>query len=131
MKLRLLFLFVTLAAASFLANGGISTGKLSGAVIDSSHAPVQNATVLVHWDQLGAGEIHGELPPRFMKEETWLKTNRLGNFSLDLSPGFYDFVVFAHGYDPRAYKVRISAGKTTFQESWLLPNWQVEESRGR
>jgi hypothetical protein len=49
-----------------------------------------------------------------------LKTNMLGQFSVNLTPGFYDVTALVDGYEPGKHKlVEVQDDKTIFQWFWL------------
>ena len=105
----------------------VSTGKLAGTVLtDSTNDPIQNATVVLHWNRPGEGHVPSQVPPNEMKlGDTRLKTDMLGKFSASLTPGFYDVTVLVRGYDPETHKlVEVRDSETIFQMFWLISSSQ-------
>jgi hypothetical protein len=60
-----------------------------------------------------------------LKEDLRLTTDKMGAFSTELAPGFYDVAVFAHAFSPNAHKVRIRTGQTTRYDTKLQADAQI------
>lgn len=116
-----LFLMIAIALAADRNPGG----KLAGVVRDSEGAVISNAIVLVHWDTDGSQGASGTTP-----DDRRLVTDKTGEFSANLTPGFYDIAVFAHAFSPKAHKVRIRIGQTTNDEVTLPLDPQMSAERG-
>jgi hypothetical protein len=115
------FAFVTLVALVFpilLASDSASTGRLAGVVTDSEGAVIANAIVLVHWAGHGADAARGAPPG--LGDDLRLSTDKAGQFSAELAPGFYDVAVFATAFSPQAFKVRLRVGETTVSNAKLV-----------
>jgi hypothetical protein len=55
-----------------------------------------------------------------------LRTDLLGGFSADLTPGFYDVTILVNGYDPETHNlVEVREDKTIFQRFWLKSSSQL------
>jgi hypothetical protein len=115
--------FVMIAFA--LAGDRTSAGKLTGAIRDSEGAVISNAIVLVHWDTDGSQGAPGNAP-----DDCRLVTNKSGEFSANLTAGFYDIAVFAHAFSPNAHKVRIRIGQTTNDDVTLPLDPQISAEIG-
>lgn len=58
MTIRLLSCLAVLSAFSLGASNIVSTGKLAGTVLThSTNNPIQNATVVLHWNRPGEGHV--------------------------------------------------------------------------
>jgi len=123
MKAQFSMVCVVIGLALFVRATDSSSGKLTGAVRDSEGAVIANATVLVHWDNQGADAPQGASAG--LKEDLRLTTDKMGVFSSELAPGFYDVAVFAHAFSPNARKIRIRGGQTTIQDAKLPIDSQV------
>jgi hypothetical protein len=111
MRVPLVFAFlIALLSISLPATDSVPVGRLAGVVADSEGAVISNAIVLVHWAGQGADAARGS--PAGLSEDLRLTTDGVGQFSTDLSPGFYDIAVFAKAFSPKAFKVRLRSGKT-------------------
>jgi Carboxypeptidase regulatory-like domain len=117
----MLFLMIAFA----LAAARTSNGKLAGVVRDSEGAVISNAIVLVHWDTDGSQGAPGNAP-----DDRRFVTSKTGEFSADLTAGFYDIAVFAHAFSPNAHKVRIRIGQTTNDEVTLPLDPQISAEIG-
>ncbi len=97
--------------------GAVSRGKLAGTVLThSTNAPIQNATVVLHWNRPGLSRVPSQVPL-----DISLKTDMLGEFRASVTPGFYDVSVLVRGYDPETHKlVEVRDSKTIFQMFWLI-----------
>jgi hypothetical protein len=104
------------------------SGKLTGAVRDSEGAVIANSIVLVHGDAQGADAPRGATAG--LRKDLRLTTNSMGVFSVELAPGFYDVVLFAHAFSPNAHKVRIRNGQTVSYDAKLLPDPQITAEFG-
>jgi hypothetical protein len=105
----------------------VSRGKLAGTVLtDSTNDPIQNATVILHWNRPGQGRVPSQVPPNEMQlGDTRLNTDMLGKFSASLTPGFYDVTVLVRGYDAETHKlVEVRDSKAIFQMFWLISSSQ-------
>ena len=125
---------MTLAAATFLApncftqevpigdvKSGVSTGKLAGVVLNSTSLGVPNAVVRVHWNRPSVFRLSQGTPPLFIFGDLRLKTNSLGQFSAQLTPGLYDIAVLAKGYDSQTHKlIEVPEGGTAAEMFWLV-----------
>lgn len=123
MTIRLLTCWAVLSAFSLGASNIVSTGKLAGTVLtDSTNDPIQNATVVLHWNRPGEGHVPSQVPPNEMRlGNIRLKTDMLGKFSASLPPGFYDVTVLVRGYETKTHKlVEVRDSKTIFQIFWLI-----------
>jgi|SRR5580658_1491825 hypothetical protein len=86
---------------------------LTGSVTDSEGAAVSRALIIIHWDSSGS-EI-GLRTNVGTKEDAKVATNREGQFSIELPPGFYDVFVTSPSFSPNCRKIRIlPARRTTF-----------------
>jgi hypothetical protein len=103
MKLQTVMFCValTLVLSAQAADNSVP-GKLNGILTDSEGAVISKATVLVQrdWPNDNTHDLH-------------LTTNEAGEFSMELTPGFYDVAVFAHAFSPSAGKVRIRSSQVT------------------
>jgi hypothetical protein len=81
--------------------------------------------VLVHWDTDGSQGAPGDAP-----DDRKLLTSKTGEFSANLTAGFYDIAVFAHAFSPNAHKVRIRIGQTTNDEVTLPVDPQISAEIG-
>jgi len=82
---------------------------LRGVVTDPEGAVIQRARIMVHWDQSGA---HVGLATNVgLPEDLTLETNKDGQFSSEVPPGFYDLFVSATAFSPDCRKVRIHPGE--------------------
>jgi hypothetical protein len=104
---------MVLAVSSYAADMTLN-GKLKGIVTDSAGAVIPSAAVLIHRDW-----------PQGDTQDLRLTTDKAGEFSLDLTPGFYDVAIFAHGFSPNAGKVRIRTSKVTNYTVPLPPDPQM------
>lgn len=105
----------------------VSTGKLAGTVLtDSTNNPIQNATVVLHWNRPGQGHVPSQVPPNESRfGDIRLKTDMLGEFSASLTPGLYDVTVLVRGYHPATHNlIEIRDSKTIFQMFWLIRSSQ-------
>jgi hypothetical protein len=122
---RLLCVMIFAMATFVLAGNTISSGKLTGVVRDSEGAVISNAIVLVHWDTDGSQGGRSGAP-----DDLRLTTGKTGEFSANLTAGFYDIAVFAHAFSPNACKVRIRMGQTTNEEVRLPVDPQINAELG-
>jgi hypothetical protein len=94
-------------------------GKLFGTVRDSEGAVISGAFVIVHWDSSGSGV--GLESNVGLSEDVRLQTDKLGAYSVDIPPGFYDVFISATAFSPSCRKVRIrSDGISTFDPKLKL-----------
>lgn len=112
-------LSVVALATSAIAADAASTGKLMGEVRDSSGVVIANAAVIVHFDMDGSRQGANPRPDFF------LTSDKMGRFSAELIPGFYDIAVFAHAFSPVAQKVRIKFGQTAKCDEKLVVDPKV------
>ena len=131
---RLSIIRVTLAAAVFLAppcftqevpithvKFGVSSGKLAGVVLNSTSSAIPNAAIRVHFNRPGAVRVSQLVPPHFNLGDLRLKTNSLGQFAADVTPGLYDITVLANGYDSQTHKIVVVPEAGTAAEMfWLV-----------
>jgi len=110
---------------AFALAGRTSGGKLIGVVRDSEGAVISNAIVLVHWDTDGSQGARTDAP-----DDRRLVTGKTGEFSANLTAGFYDIAVFAHAFSPNARKVRIRIGQTTKDDVALPIDPQISAEIG-
>ena len=119
-------LCVILGMAAFvMAGNSVPSGKLTGVVRDAEGAVISNAIVLVHWDNDGSQGGRSDAP-----DDIHLTTDKTGEFSANLTAGFYDVAVFAHAFSPNARKVRIRIGQVTNEDVRLPLDPQVSAEIG-
>jgi len=104
---------------------GRLTESLAGVVRDSEGAAMSNAIVLVHWDNDGSQGGRSNAP-----DDLHLTTGTAGEFSANLTAGFYDVAIFAHAFSPNARKVRIRIGQTTNDDVTLSLDPQIPAEFG-
>jgi hypothetical protein len=80
---------------------------------------------LVHWDTDGSQGARTDAP-----DDRRLVTGKTGEFSANLTAGFYDIAVFAHAFSPNARKVRIRIGQTTKDDVALPIDPQISAEIG-
>jgi hypothetical protein len=92
--------FVMLLA--LLNTGTAFSSTIAGTVRDSAGAVVAKAQITVHRDPVGGA-----------KESTdaVVSSDKNGQFTLNIAPGFYDLFVSASGFSPECTKVRASETK--------------------
>jgi Carboxypeptidase regulatory-like domain len=112
-------------ATLVLAGDRASSGKLTGVVRDSEGAVISNAIVLVHWDNDGSQGGRSDAP-----DDLRFVTDKTGEFSANLTAGFYDIAVFAHAFSPNARKVRIRIGQITNDDVTLPVDPQISAEFG-
>ncbi len=106
-------LLLLLAIASPRGDEPAQFGQLSGVVTDSEGAVVVRAIILVHWAREGSDTPRGVKVG--LTEDRRILTDKAGQFSTELQAGFYDVAVFATGFTPQAFKVRLKGRKETNQ----------------
>jgi len=84
--------------------------KLSGAVTDKMGVSLPGVSVIVHWDRSGSNV--GLESNVGLKEDVTLHADKMGTYSVDLPPGFYDVFVSSPGFEPSCRKVRLWPGKS-------------------
>lgn len=86
---------------------------LTGTISDSEGAAISRALIIIHWDS--SGSETGLRTNVGTKEDTKVTTDRGGQFSIKLPPGFYDVFVTSPSFSPDCRKIRIlPAKRTTF-----------------
>jgi hypothetical protein len=80
-------------------------GKLFGTVTDSEGTPISGAVVIIHWHS--SGSTVGLESKVGLSEDVRLQTKKLGTYSVDIPPGFYDVFVSAQAFSPSCRKVRV------------------------
>jgi hypothetical protein len=80
-------------------------GKLSGTVTDSEGAVISGAVMIIHWDS--SGSAVGLESNVGLSDDLRLQTDKLGAYSVDVPPGFYDVLVSARAFSPSCRKVRV------------------------
>jgi hypothetical protein len=89
-------------------------GTVSGRVTrtDAGGIPVEGAHVVVHYDH--AGNMQPSSRPDVARA-----TDRLGRYSVELEPGFYDVCIMALALTPDCRKVLVTSGKTIEHDAAL------------
>ncbi len=82
--------------------------SISGQVTDSEGAVIANTRVLVHWDS--SGSAVGLRDNIGIKQDVIVATDKSGQYSANVPPGFYDVFVSAGAFTPIATKVRVKEG---------------------
>lgn len=59
---------------------------------------------MIHWDASGSNSLKDNIG---VKQDIILTSDRYGNFSVDIPPGFYDVFVSATAFSPRCEKLRV------------------------
>jgi Carboxypeptidase regulatory-like domain len=85
-------------------------GKLSGTVRDSEGAIISGAIVIVHWSSSGSDV--GLEANVGLSEDLHLETDKLGAYSVDVSPSFYDVFISAVAFSPSCRNVRVRSDTT-------------------
>ncbi len=89
----------TVILSALLLNAGISLAStISGTVQDSEGAVVSNAKITVHRDPSAAGNESADRV---------ISSDKNGQFTLEVVPGFYDIFVSAPAFSPQCTKVRV------------------------
>jgi Carboxypeptidase regulatory-like domain len=109
MKSSLLILAVALCSSMAVA---VSSGTITGRVVDPQGAVIQGAHLLFHRDYSGQNKLatHSD----FTRE-----TDASGQFDIQLEPGFYDVCVMASAFTSECRKVLVTEG-TTIQHNTEL-----------
>ena len=96
---------------------GSPKALLKGVITDSEGAAIRKAHIFVHWDQSGA---HVGLESNVgVKQDLTLETDEKGQFTVDLSPGFYDVFVSATAFSPDCRKILVKPGETAIYNAKL------------
>jgi hypothetical protein len=103
-------------------------GLLKGTVVDGEGAAIGRARVLVRWDPSGAHV--GLVTNVGLPEDLAVETNKNGEFSSEVPPGFYDLFVSAMAFSPECRKVRIQPGETANYEFKLKADPLVTKELG-
>lgn len=99
-----------------------------GSARDQNGGAIRDAYVLVHWDP--AGSQVGLTDNVGLDHDKSTTSDRMGKFSIELPPGFYDVFVSAMGFSPNCTKIRIKAGKTIAYNSKMRVDRLVENELG-
>lgn len=103
---KLFWLCVLTICLNGFSSAADTDGTLQGLVTDSTGAVVPNVAVTVaHWDT-------SEIGHATLKEDSALKTDTYGRYSIHLKPGIYDICFSFPIFSPVAMKVKVEAGKT-------------------
>lgn len=113
-------LSLVLVLAVCASAGPSNTSVIKGVVRDSEGAAIGGAYVLIHWDS--SGSTVGLTTNLGSKEDTRVTTNRTGEFSVEVPPGFYDVFVSAMSFSPQCRKIRVRAGETSTYSPKLKPD---------
>jgi Carboxypeptidase regulatory-like domain len=105
--MRKLLLCLALITGGVALGSPATEGTLSGRITDPAGAAVAEVSVRIqHWE---ADKLH-----RFaVTEDSLLKTDMDGRYSLNLNPGLYDVFVTFPSFLPVAKRVKVEAGKVT------------------
>ena len=93
---------VSLASLSPVA----PAATVRGAVVDSEGAAIAMAHIVVHED--GTGRASELTAP-----DVILQSDKRGQFSAEVEPGFYDVCVMAQAFTPHCRKVLVRENQTT------------------
>lgn len=102
MKFLLMIMAVTLCSSLAVA---VSSGTITGSVMDSEGAIIKNAHLVFHRD------FSGQNKPAAYPDVT-RETDASGRFSVQLEPGFYDVCIMATAFAPECRKVLVTSGET-------------------
>jgi hypothetical protein len=105
---KLTFTVVLVIVCSVSA--GPPKSVVKGVVTDSTGGVIPRARVILHWDQSGARV--GLVTNVGVSEDIVVETNKDGEVSTELPPGFYDLFVSAMAFSPDCRKVRIQPGES-------------------
>ena len=101
--LHSLLLLLTVGVYCSLATAA-TVGTVRGRVSDSEGAAIKGARLLFHLDTSGRAN---PAPT----SDTLRITDAMGNFTVQLNPGFYDVCVMAKAFAPECRKILISEGQ--------------------
>jgi hypothetical protein len=77
-----------------------SLGTVKGRVSDSEGAAIKGAHVLFHLDSSGRTKVTPTL-------DVVRETDAMGNFDVQLEPGFYDVCIMAQAFTPECRKILV------------------------
>jgi hypothetical protein len=103
-------LFLVCIAIAISAAGqskSSTTGVIKGKIVDSYHARISRAFVLVHGS--GADDRKAEVDDQ-------------GRFTVELPAGIHDVFVSSNGFDPACRKIEVQPGKTSVYNVQLRAN---------
>ncbi len=101
---------------------------LKGVVTDPEGSAMRGARILLHWDP--SGSRVGLTTNVGLPEDLSLEADRMGNFSSELPPGFYDVFISAIGESPDCHKIRIKPGETAIYNARLKADPLVTKELG-
>lgn len=127
MKQRKL-IFVFLAGVICCAALAQDRHPVTGRVLDAQGAAIENALVLVHWDN--AGSTVGLSSNTGIKRDVSARTDKDGRFKFDLPLGFYDLFVSSPAFTPVAMKIKVRGGVASPIEIKLRVDPQVTKELG-
>ena len=90
----------TVICSALLLNAGTalsSTNSISGTVKDSEGAVIDRATITIHRDSSVVGKENADRV---------VTSDKNGQFTVEVAPGFYDIFVSAPAFSPQCTKVR-------------------------
>lgn len=119
MKFSLLILAVTLSCSMAVA----SPGTINGRVMDSGEAVIKGAHLLFHLDSSGQNKpaVHSDVTH---------ETDALGQYSIQLEPGFYDVCIMATAFAPECSKILVTNGGTIQHDARLKADVLVMQHLG-
>lgn len=97
-----------------------SAGFIKGTVSDSGGSAIKEAHVIFHADPAGRGR-QKTVPDQSQD------TDAMGQFNMELQPGFYDVCVMATAFAPVCKKVLVIDSKTSVHNVSLGPDPLVSE----
>jgi hypothetical protein len=93
-----------LAMLSLSGSGTAATPvTVRGAVMDVEGAAIGGAKIVIRFDR------SGQMRP-VSQTLVQLSTDRMGTFSSQLQPGFYDVCVMANAFTPQCQKILVKSG---------------------
>jgi hypothetical protein len=114
-----------LGCAIFTSADSTETLTLSGVVRDPMGAAIGGATIMVHWNMPRANG-----PSKPGVSDSVVETDRIGEFSIKLVPGFYDVCVHAVGFSPTCDTVALGKVQSSQYKTVLQPNPLITKEYG-
>lgn len=123
--MKYVLLTALLGCAIFASADAADIATLSGRVIDISGGSIGGAVVVLHWNM---PRVNG--PPKREGADPVVKTDRFGEFSIKLIPGFYDVCVHATGFSPTCQTVALEDGRKQRFNATLKPDPLITNEYG-